>query len=401
MVSRIAGKNIVLGVTGGIAAYKACELTRRLIRAGANVQVIMTENATQFVAPLTFQALSQRRVATHTFDLEWESEIGHISLADSTDLIIIAPATANFIGKAAGGIADDLLTTVTLATRAPVLLCPAMNVNMYENQVVQENIEKLKRRGFSIMKPGEGELACGWEGQGRLPEVDDIVEEIERVITPKDLLGERILVTAGPTREYIDSVRFISNPSSGKMGYALAKSGWKRGGEVVLISGPTYLWAPAGIKVERVKSSLDMYNSVMEHLSWATLVIKAAAVGDYAPKETFGGKLKKTSDELTLHLSRTTDILSEVGRRKNGRFIVGFAAEMENIVENALEKLRGKNLDLIVANDLSQRGAGFGEDTNIVYFIDRNGKVEELPIMTKDDIAERVFDKILELKKTL
>jgi phosphopantothenoylcysteine decarboxylase/phosphopantothenate--cysteine ligase len=398
-MSKISGKNVILGVTGGIAAYKACELVRRLVREEASVQVIMTKNATQFVSPLTFQTLSGKRVALNSFDLEWESKIGHISLADKADLIIVAPATAAFIGKAALGMADNLLLTVLLATKAPIMICPAMNVNMYSNPVVQENIEKLKKRGLIVGEPGEGELACGWEGKGRLAEISEIVEEIEKVFSPKDLRGERILVTAGATREFIDPVRFISNPSSGKMGYALAKAAWMRGGEVVLISGKTDVPAPRGINLITVVSVSEMHKAVMSNLDWATIVIKAAAVGDYRPVETFQGKLKKSSKEFTLKLKRTEDILLDVGKMKDGRIIVGFAAEGEDIVENALGKLREKNADLIVANDILKPGAGFGEDTNIVYFVDKWGKVQELPIMTKTEVAERIFDKIIEIKR--
>jgi phosphopantothenoylcysteine decarboxylase/phosphopantothenate--cysteine ligase len=398
-MSRISGKNIILGVTGGIAAYKSCELVRRLVRENASVRVIMTKNATRFVSPLTFQTLSGKRVAIETFDLEWESEIGHISLADKADLIVVAPATATFIGKAASGIADNLLTTVLLATKAPVMIFPAMNVNMYTNPVVQENIEKLRKRGLIVLEPGEGSLACGWEGRGRLLEVNEIVEEIEKVFSPKDLVGERILVTAGATREFIDSVRFISNPSSGKMGHAIARAGWMRGAEVVLISGKTDVPPPRGVNLINVVSVSDMYEAVMSNLDWATIVIKAAAVGDYTPVNTFQGKLKKGSQEFTLKLKRTQDILLDVGKKKNGRIIVGFAAELENIVENALEKLRKKNADLIVANDILKPGSGFGEDTNTVYFVDRWGRVEELPIMTKAELAERIFDKIIEIKR--
>ena len=398
-MSRISGKNIVLGVTGGIAAYKACELVRRLVRGGASVQVVMTKNAAQFVSPLTFQTLSGKRVAVKTFDLEWESEIGHISLADRADLVVIAPATAAFIGKAASGMADNLLTTVLLATRATVMICPAMNVNMYNNPVVQENVEKLKSRGFVLVEPNEGDLACGWEGKGRLPEASRIMEEIERLLSPKDLSGERILVTAGASREFIDSIRFISNPSSGKMGYALARAGWMRGADVLLISAKTDVEPPCGVSLINVVTVSEMHEAVMSNLDWSSVVIKAAAVGDYKPVETFQGKLKKNSKEIHLKLERTRDILLDVGKNKNGRIVVGFAAEGENVVENALGKLRKKNADLIVANDIHKPGAGFGQDTNIVCFVDKWGKVEELPIMTKAEIADKIFDKILEFRK--
>jgi phosphopantothenoylcysteine decarboxylase/phosphopantothenate--cysteine ligase len=397
-MSRISGKTIILGVTGGIAAYKACEITRRLMSEEAKLQVIMTKNAGEFITPLTLQTLSRRRVATEVFDLEWESEIGHISLADNADLLIVAPASANFIGKAASGIADDLLTTVLMAVCAPVMICPAMNVNMYNNQIVQENLEKLKKRGFIIVEPAEGDLACGYEGRGRLPDADEIIEAVEKVFSPKDLSGERILVTAGATREFIDSVRFISNPSSGKMGYALAKSGWMRGGDVVLISGKADVPTPRGVNLINVVSVSDMYEAVMSHLDWATIVIKAAAVGDYTPVNRFQGKMKKGLKQLTLELKQTVDILSEIGKKRDGKIVVGFAAEAESIVENALGKLRKKNADLIVANDISKPGVGFGADVNIAYFVDRWGKIEELPLMTKAEISERIFDKIIEIK---
>ncbi|MFQ5787302.1 MAG: bifunctional phosphopantothenoylcysteine decarboxylase/phosphopantothenate--cysteine ligase CoaBC [Thermodesulfobacteriota bacterium] len=397
-MSRISGKSIILGVTGGIAAYKACELVRRLVKEDASVQVVMTKNATEFVSPLTFQALSSNRVATDMYDIEWESEVGHISLADSADLMVIAPATAAFIGKAASGISDNLLNTVVLATKAPVLICPVMNVNMYNNPAVQENIEKLKKRGIFILEPEEGELACGWEGKGRLPDIEVIIQGIENVITPQDFIGEKVIVTAGATREFIDSVRFISNPSSGKMGYALAKEGLLRGAEVVLISGKTEVHPPTGVNLINVISATDMYHAVMEHLDWATIVIKAAAVGDYALSDKIDGKIKKDSRDQILKLKPTRDILLKVGEKKNGKFIVGFAAEYENIIENSLDKLRKKNADLIVANDISKEGSGFGEDTNIVYFVDKSERIEELPLMNKTEIARRVFDKISTMK---
>jgi len=397
-MSRIAGKKIILGVTGGIAAYKACELVRRLVKEGASVQVVMTKNATEFVSPLTFQTLSSNRVATGMYDTEWESEVGHISLADSADLIVIAPATAAFIAKAASGISDNLLNAVVLATRAPLLICPVMNVNMYNNPVVQENMERLKKLGMLILEPEEGELACGWEGKGRLPDIEVIIGEIENLVSPQDFVGEKVIVTAGATREFIDSVRFISNPSSGKMGYALAKEGWLRGADVVLISGKTEVPPPSGVKLVNVISASDMYHSVMEHLPWSTIVIKAAGVGDYALSDKFDGKIKKDSKDQILRLKPTQDILLSIGEKKNGKFIVGFAAEYENIIENSLDKLRKKKADLIVANDISKEGSGFGEETNVVYLVDKSERIEELPLMNKTEIAKRVFDKISSMK---
>ncbi|MGQ0794162.1 MAG: bifunctional phosphopantothenoylcysteine decarboxylase/phosphopantothenate--cysteine ligase CoaBC [Deltaproteobacteria bacterium] len=397
-MTKIEGKNIILGVTGGIAAYKACELVRMLVKAKASVQVIMTKNAMEFVTPLTFQTLSGRRVAVSTFDTEWESEIGHIKLADCADLVVVAPATAGFIGKAASGLADNLLLTVILATKAPVMIFPAMNVNMYTNPAVQDNIAALRRRGFTVVEPAEGSLACGWEGRGRLPDVGEIADEINKIFSPQDLKGERIIVTAGATREFIDSVRFISNPSSGKMGYAIAKAAWMRGAEVKLISGKADVPAPNGVELIPVLSVAEMHRAVMDSLDWSSVVIKAAAVGDYSPINAVVGKIKKGPNEFTLHLVRTVDILQELGRVKNGKILVGFAAEAENIVENAMGKLRKKNLDLIVANDILAPGSGFGEDTNVAYFLDKTGKVEEYPLLAKSELAERILDRIAEIK---
>ncbi len=392
------GKNIIVGVTGGIAAYKSCELVRGLIKKDSSVQVVMTKNATEFITPLTLQTLSGKKVAINTFDPDWESEIGHITLADNADLIVVAPATASFIGKVASGIADSLLSTIILATKAPIILCPAMNVNMYENPVVQDNIIKLIERGFIVMEPGVGDLACGWEGKGRLPKIEDILEEIEKTLTPHDMSNEKVLVTAGATREYIDSVRYISNPSSGKMGYSLAREASNRGADVVLISGKTNLSPIAGVKTINVDSSEDMYKSVMEFLDWATIVIKAAAVGDYTPASTKNGKIKKDDKDKILILKRTKDILHDIGKKKNGKIVIGFAAETDNLLKNAQDKLKRKNADLIVANDISQLGAGFEEDTNIAHLVYGNNCIDELPMMTKSVLAQKIFDKIYEIK---
>ena len=396
-MSKFEGKNIILGISGGIAAYKSCDLVRRLVRENASVQVVMTKNATEFVTPLTMQTLSGKRVAIKTFDLDWEAEIGHISLADNSDLIVVAPASASFIGKVASGIADSLLSTVILAARCPIILCPAMNVNMYSNPVVQENLTKLRQRGLIIVEPGEGELACGWEGKGRLPKIDDIVDEIEAAFTPKDLTGEKVLVTAGATREYIDPVRFISNPSSGKMGYALAKEARMRGAQVKLISGKTDLKPPYGVELINAESASEMYDAVIKHLEWSTIVIKAAAVGDYTPETKQNGKIKKGSGKKTIELKHTRDILKEVGGKKNGRIIIGFAAESENLLKNAKDKLKRKKADMIVANNILEPGAGFGEDTNKVHLLYGN-TTEELPIMSKSDLARKVLDRIPSFK---
>lgn len=400
-MSAIRGKNIVLGVTGGIAAYKACELVRALVKEGASVEVVMTQNAMEFVTPLTLQTLSGNKVATRPFDPVWESEIGHISLADRADLVVIAPATASFVGKMATGIADSLLATLVLATLAPVIVCPAMNVNMYNNIAVQDNIRKLRDRGVSIVEPSEGFLACGWEGRGRLPETEDIMSEIEFALTPKDMAGERVLVTAGATREHIDPVRFISNPSSGKMGYALAEEARMRGADVVLVSGKSPLPPPRGVTLVSVESADDMYTAVMKHLDWSTLVIKAAAVGDYAPESKSAGKIKKTGDELTLKLKRTKDILKEIGEKKKQQIVVGFAAETEDLMANAAIKLREKNADMIVANNVGAPGAGFESDTNEVHLLFASGAMEELPLAPKKEIAKIIFDRISGLRKSV
>ena len=400
-MSAIRGKNIVLGVTGGIAAYKACELVRALVKEGASVEVVMTRNAMEFVTPLTLQTLSGNKVATKPFDPVWESEIGHISLADRADLVVIAPATASFVGKMATGIADSLLATLVLATLAPVIVCPAMNVNMYNNVAVQENIRKLRDRGVSIVEPSEGFLACGWEGRGRLPETEDIMSEIEFALTPKDMASERVLVTAGATREHIDPVRFISNPSSGKMGYALAGEARMRGADVVLVSGKSPLPPPRGVTLVSVESADDMYTAVMRHLDWSTLVIKAAAVGDYAPESKSAGKIKKTDDELTLKLKRTKDILKEIGEKKKQQIVVGFAAETEDLMANAAVKLREKNADMIVANNVGAPGAGFESDTNEVHLLFASGAMEELPLAPKKEIAKIILDRISGLRKSV
>jgi len=394
----IRDKNIVLGITGGIAAYKACELARLMIKSGANVHVIMTKGAAEFVAPLTLQTLSRNPVHTDLFSLTQEAEVGHISLADRADLFVIAPSTANLIGKIAGGIADDLLTTTIMATKVPVLLAPAMNCNMYENPIVQENMNKLKGYGYNFIDSETGELACGYEGKGRMAEPGDIMEEIETILSPKDLKGERIVVTAGPTYEAIDPVRFIGNRSSGKMGYALAKMAVRRGAEVTLISGPSSLLPPRGIRFISVESAEEMRKAVTVNLKDATIVIMAAAVADYRPKKAASEKLKKGAGSISLDLEKTEDIVSEIGRKKGKRFIIGFAAETDNLWANAKKKLKEKNLDLIIANNVKEPGAGFAVDTNIVTIIDNKGTLEALPKMSKDEVAWKVLDRVASLK---
>lgn len=393
------GKQIVLGVTGGIAVYKAVELVRLLTKAGADVHVIMTRSATEFVGPLTFQTLTSNPVHTEIFNLIAEREIGHIALADRADLFIIAPATANVIGKIAGGIADDMLTTTVMATRAPVLIAPAMNVNMCTNPIYRENEEKLRRHGYRFVSPVKGMLACGWEGEGKLQDPAIIMEEAVRALTRQDLAGERVLVTAGPTLEEIDPVRYISNHSSGKMGYAIARAARRRGAEVALVSGPTCLDDPWGIDTVRVCSAAEMRDAVLERVAASTIIVKAAAVADYRPRSRAAGKIKKTADALVLELEKNPDILAEVGGIKGDRVLVGFAAETGELVENARKKLTGKNLDLVVANDIGQPGAGFHGDTNIARLLHRDGRVEELPLMGKDEMAAIILDRAAVLRK--
>jgi phosphopantothenoylcysteine decarboxylase/phosphopantothenate--cysteine ligase len=393
-------RNIVLGVTGGIAAYKAAELVRELVRAGARVQVVMTRSAQAFVTPLTFQTLSGNLVITELFSLVEESEIGHISLADKAEVLVIAPATANIIGKIAGGIADDMLTTIVMATKAPVLVAPAMNVHMWENASCQENIQKLRSRGFHFIDPESGELACGYEGKGRLAEVSAIVEEIRVILSPQDFVRETVLITAGPTEESIDPVRFITNRSSGKMGFALAYAALRRGAEVILISGPTALPPPAKVKWISVRSTAQMREAVLTNLKNASILMMAAAVSDFRPRQPSARKIKKSEAEMVLTLERNPDILAEAGKQKGHRILVGFAAETENLLRNAGSKLKEKNLDLIVANDVTLPGAGFEVDTNIVKILDHSRKVEELPLMTKEELADRILDRVAHLKKS-
>ena len=393
------GKNVVLGVSGGIAAYKACEIVSRLKKLGANVDVIMTKSAAEFVTPLTFQSLSLNKVTVDMFEEPKYWEIGHISLAKKADLFLIAPATANIIGKLAGGIADDMLSTTAMATKAPVLIAPAMNTNMYENVAVQENIEKLRKRGMHFINPIEGLLACGDVGAGKLPDPVDIVNRaIELLTQKKDLLGIRIMVTAGPTKEKFDPVRFITNNSTGKMGFAIAEKAAARGAEVLLISGPTNVKKPVGMKLIAVESALDMRNAVMENLEAVDAVIKSAAVSDYRPEEVKANKIKKAGDTLTLNLVKNPDIIAEVGARKGNRVIIGFAMETEDLVQHAKEKLEKKNLDMIVANDLMTEGAGFGVDTNVVTLLHRDGKIENIEKLPKEELADIILDRMLEIK---
>ena len=395
----LKGKQIVLGVTGGIAAYKAVELLRLLTKAGADVHVIMTRSSQEFVTPLTFQTLSANPVATELFNLISEREIGHISLADRADLFIVAPATANVIGKVAGGIADDMLTTTIMATKAPVLFAPAMNVNMYCNPLYRENEDKLRRHGYLFVEPVKGMLACGWEGEGKLQDPQVIFEAAVAALTPKDLAGERVLVTAGPTREELDPVRFISNYSSGKMGYAIATAARRRGAEVTLVSGPTSLPRPWGVENIPVVSACQMRDEVMARAEGCSIVVMSAAVADYRPKVRAEGKIKKRENGQLLELEKNPDILHELGTRKGSRILVGFAAETDDLLANAAKKLQQKNLDLLVANDVGMEGAGFDVDTNIVKLLFKGGRVEDVPLMGKAALANLILDRVAELRQ--
>ena len=384
------GKKIILGITGGIAAYKAIELARLFIKSGASVWPVMTKASANFITPLTLQTITGNPVARDMFDLTQESRISHIELAEKADIVVVAPATANIIGKVASGIADDLLTTVIMATRAPLLFAPAMNSNMYENKIVQANIERLKKNGCSFIGPEEGELACGYEGRGRLAPIEDIVDAAEECLAPKDLKGEKVLVTAGPTREAIDPVRFISNPSSGRMGYAIARAAKRRGAEVVLVSGPSHLNPPRGVTFIKTTTAEEIAEATMRHYPQSTVVIMAAAVSDYRPRISHRKKVKKEEARINIELERTQDILKELGSRKRGQFLVGFALETENMLANAKKKLKEKRLDMIVAND----PGGFDGEITQVTIIEGEDIVEHLPPFPKNEVAERILDKV-------
>jgi phosphopantothenoylcysteine decarboxylase / phosphopantothenate---cysteine ligase len=390
-------KKIVLGITGGIAAYKAAELTRALIREGAEVRVIMTKSAAEFITPLTLQTLSGNPVYMDMFVPTEKYDMAHIALAEFADAFVIAPATGNIIGKIASGISDDLLSTTIMATDKPTLICPAMNDKMLANPAVQENINRLRKYGYTVMESATGELACKTRGAGRLPEIESIMEEIEIQLTPKDLKGEKILITAGPTEEPLDPVRFITNLSSGKMGYALARVANRRGAEVTLITGRTNLSLPQVFKTVSVRTAQEMYDAVMKNSKGSSIIIKAAAVADYGPECLAKEKIKKSDPILSLKLKRNPDIISEIGKIKGNRILVGFAMETQNLLANAREKLKQKNLDLIVANSLCEEGAGFQTDTNIITIIDSRGRTEALPKMTKNEAAERILDRVCEL----
>ena len=397
---RLAGKTVVLCVTGGIAAYKAADLTSKLRHAGAAVRVLMTESATQFISPMTFETLSGNRTVVDTFDRNFAWEVEHISLAKAADVFVIAPATANVIAKAAHGIADDMVTTTLLATKAPVVIAPAMNTGMYDNPVTQQNLQTLRMRGFHIIDPAAGRLACGDTGRGKLPDTPVLIQGIERALTPQDLAGLRVLVTAGPTQEAMDPVRFLSNHSSGKMGYAIAARAAMRGADVTLVSGPTALDTPAGVQRVDIISARDMYDAVLSRAEKQDMIIKAAAVGDYRPAQAAPEKLKKGDDELTVTLARNPDILAALGQRKRpGQLLCGFAMETQNLIDNAESKLRRKNCDMLVANSLRDEGAGFGTDTNIATLLFADSRRETEPIMSKEALADVILDRLIALRQ--
>jgi phosphopantothenoylcysteine decarboxylase / phosphopantothenate---cysteine ligase len=396
----LTDKTIVLGVTGGIAAYKTPDLVRALVRAGARVRVVLTRAAEEFVTPLTLQTVSGHPVSRALFDLTEESRIGHIELADTADALVIAPATANVIGKLAAGLADDLLTTIALATRAPVLIAPSMNVNMYEHPTVRGNLARLRDEGRHVLEPEAGFLACGYEGAGRLADPEVIREEIDVLLSPKDLNGVRLTVTAGPTWEALDPVRHLANRSSGKMGYALARVARRRGAQVTLVSGPTSLPPPRGVQVERVTSAREMEHAVLRLAPNTDVMVMAAAVGDFRPAESARHKIKRGRTELQLRLLPNPDILAKLGTLPGARLLVGFAAETRDLVANARRKLQAKGVHLMVANDVTAEGAGFDVDTNVVTMIDRSGRVERFQKMTKDAVAEAILDRVADLRTT-
>lgn len=389
-------KTVVIGVCGGIAAYKACDIVSKLKKLDLNVHVIMTKSACEFVAPMTFQTLSQNFAITDMFEEPKTWDVEHISLAKKADTFLIVPATANVIGKIAGGIADDMLTTTVMATKAPVIIAPAMNTNMYENPIVQDNIEKLKGYGYKLVEPASGRLACGDLGRGKLADVDDIVHEVYvSLFGSDDLKGMKITVTAGPTVEDIDPVRYITNRSSGKMGYSIAKRAIMRGAEVTLISGPTSLDRPRGVyKFVQTSSAESLYNAVNDNFEDCDALIQSAAVADYKPKNYSKKKVKKKDGDLSIELARTKDVAKEMGKIKADKVLVGFAAETNDLLQNAQRKIESKNLDFIVANDLTKEGAGFNTDTNIVKIIDADGNMEDYPKMSKEDVADIILDKV-------
>jgi len=396
----LKGKTIVLGVTGGIAAYKAAALASGLVKLHANVEVIMTPNATQFITPLTFEQLTGRRTMVDTFDRNFSHQVEHISLAQRADLVIVAPATANVCAKLAHGLADDMLTTTVLACRCPKLIAPAMNTNMFENPVTQDNLATLERYGWEVIAPAFGRLACGAVGAGKLPEPDLLLQHILRVIAlPHDLAGKKVLVTAGPTQESLDPVRYLTNHSTGKMGYAIAKMAMLRGADVTLVSGPTSVEKPPFVEVVDIKSAQDMFEAVTSRCEQMDFIFKAAAVADYTPESYNDNKMKKKDGDLSIPLKRTQDILKYLGEHRHpGQVICGFSMETQNMLENSRAKLVKKNVDMICANNLKVAGAGFGVDTNINTLITAD-QAEELPLLSKEEAAGRILDRAMELVK--
>lgn len=396
----LKGKVIALGITGGIAAYKGAEIASRLKKLGADVHCVMTQSATEFITPLTLRTLTSNPVTVSMFQEPKIWNVEHIGLADAIDAYLIAPATANIIGKVANGIADDFLSTTIMATKSPVIFAPAMNVNMLENSIYQENVEKLKKHGYMFIEPAEGMLACGYTGKGKLEEPEKIVNQLIGILqVEKDLMGKKVLVTAGPTMEKIDPVRYITNHSSGKMGYSIAEEAARRGAEVTLVSGKTNLTAPAGVKVINIESALEMYEKVVENYEDSDIVIKSAAVADYRPKKAADQKIKKKDGDMQILLERNPDILAYLGENKGNKILVGFAAETNDIKENAYKKVNKKNLDFIVANDILEAGAGFKGDTNKVNLYFSDGHEVNLPLMSKKEVAQKIIDEILQLIK--
>lgn len=397
-MSNLKGKNILLGVTGGISIYKSCELVRALIKEGANIDIVMTPNAEKFVSKMTFQSLSGRKVYTNMYDSD-ESSISHIDLADNSDLIVICPATANFISKYANGIADTLLLNILIATKSNVLICPAMNVNMFTNPLIQENINKLSNLGIEFVEPGVGDLACGWEGKGRLADIDKILMSIKKKVSKSDLAKEKVLITCGATREYLDPVRFLSNPSSGKMGFCLANEFYSRGAELEIVSGYVEENFELFPKYYKCESSEEMQQHIIKELDSYSVIIKSAAVGDYKFKEISKKKIKKEMKQITFEMEATVDILEYIGsKKKTEQILVGFSAETDNVIENSLKKIQKKNLDFIVANDVSEKDSGFGKNSNFSFLISKDGKTKELGLISKELLSKEIADKVKEIR---
>tara|TARA_Y100001960_G_C14776729_1_gene883678 strand:- start:121 stop:1326 length:1206 start_codon:yes stop_codon:yes gene_type:complete len=397
-MSNLKGKNILLGVTGGISIYKSCELVRALIKEGANIDIVMTPNAEKFVSKMTFQSLSGRKVYTNMYDSD-ESSISHIDLADNSDLIVICPATANFISKYANGIADTLLLNILIATKSNVLICPAMNVNMFTNPLIQENINKLSNLGIEFVEPGVGDLACGWEGKGRLADIEKILMSIKKKVSKSDLAKEKVLITCGATREYLDPVRFLSNPSSGKMGFCLANEFYSRGAELEIVSGYVEENFELFPKYYKCESSEEMQQHIIKELDSYSVIIKSAAVGDYKFKEISKKKIKKEMKQITFEMEATVDILEYIGsKKKTEQILVGFSAETDNVIENSLKKIQKKNLDFIVANDVSEKDSGFGKNSNFSFLISKDGKTKELGLISKELLSKEIADKVKEIR---